>query len=99
MLNRASIAVFPTNKPSSTESPPGSTTAIPTTPRPTGNSPPTILPSNLRSDTLQYDCIRRLAYEDTRDAHISAAAEDRARRRHPCHHGSRLRAGAAPPTL
>jgi len=36
----ASIAAFPTNKSSSTKSPPGSTTAMPTTPRPTGNSPP-----------------------------------------------------------
>jgi hypothetical protein len=31
---------FPTNKPSSGKSPPRSTTAMPTTPRPTGNSPP-----------------------------------------------------------
>src|SRR5215831_8818514 len=35
----ASTAAFPTNKSSSTKLPPGSTTAMPTIPRPTGNSP------------------------------------------------------------
>src|SRR5256884_1565143 len=50
-----SIAAFPTNKSSSTKSPPGSTTAVPTTPRPTGNSPPKMLASNLSIYTLQSD--------------------------------------------
>src|SRR5262249_38439674 len=54
------IAVFPTNKSSSTKSPPGSTTAMPTTPRPTGNSPPKMLASNSSIYTLQSDRIRRL---------------------------------------
>src|SRR5437899_1842926 len=50
-----SIAAFPTNKSSSTKSPPGSTTAVPTTPRQTGNSPPKMLASNLSIYTLQSD--------------------------------------------
>ena len=41
-LDRAS----PTNKPSSTKSPPGSTTAMPTTPRPIGASRPPMRVSN-----------------------------------------------------
>jgi len=51
----ASIAASPTNKPSSTKSLPGSTIAMPTTPRPTGNSPPKMLASNLNIYTLQSD--------------------------------------------
>src|SRR5262249_46019451 len=48
-------AAFPTNKSSSTKLPPGSTTAMPTTPRPTGNSPPKMLASNLSIYTLQSE--------------------------------------------
>src|SRR5947208_8711062 len=59
-VHTASIAAFPTNKSSSRKSPPGSTTAMPTTPRPTGNSPPKMLASNLSIYTLQSDSIRRL---------------------------------------
>ncbi|HKD25499.1 MAG TPA: transposase [Xanthobacteraceae bacterium] len=51
----ASTAAFPTNKSSSTKLPPGSTTAMQTTPRPTGNSPPKMLASNLSIYTLQSE--------------------------------------------
>jgi hypothetical protein len=37
---------------------------MPTTPRPTGNSPPKMLASNLSIYTLQSDRIRRLAAFD-----------------------------------
>jgi hypothetical protein len=50
-LNRC----IPNKQISSTKSPPGSTTAMPTTPRPTGNSPPKMLASNLSIYTLQSD--------------------------------------------
>jgi len=48
----ASIAAFLTNKPSSTKSPPGSRTAMPTTPRPIGTSQHPTLASN--SSTSLY---------------------------------------------
>ena len=51
----ASIAGFPTNKPSSRKSPLGSTTAMPTTPRQTGTSNPEMLVSNSSTFTLQSD--------------------------------------------
>ena len=51
----ASIAAFPTNKPSSTKSPPGSTTAMPITPRPIGTSQPQTPASNSSTYTLQSD--------------------------------------------
>jgi hypothetical protein len=51
----ASTAGFPTNKPSSRKSPPGSTTAMPTTPRPTGTSQPPMHVSNSGTFTLQSD--------------------------------------------
>ena len=51
----ASTAGFPIKEPSSRKSPPGSTTAMPTTPRPTGNSQPPMLVSNSSTCTLQSD--------------------------------------------
>ena len=47
----ASTAAFPTNQPSSTKSLPGSTTAMPTTPTPTGTSQPQMHASNLSIST------------------------------------------------
>jgi hypothetical protein len=55
LTSQCLIAAFPTNNSSSTKSPPGSTTAMPITPRPTGNSPPKMLASNLSIYTLQSD--------------------------------------------
>ena len=52
----ASTAAFPTNKPSSTKSPPGSKIATPTTPRPIGTSQHPTLASNSSTYTLQSDC-------------------------------------------
>ena len=49
----ASTAGFPIKQPSSRKSPPGSTTAMPTTPRPTGTSQPPTLVSNSNIFTLQ----------------------------------------------
>jgi len=46
---------IPTNKPSSTKSPPGSTTAIPDTPKPTGTSQLLTHGSNSDTCTLQSD--------------------------------------------
>jgi hypothetical protein len=51
----ASTAASPTNKPSSTKSPLGSTTAMPTTPRPTGTSQHPTHASNSSIYTLQSD--------------------------------------------
>ena len=56
----ASTDASPTNKPSSTKSPPGSTTAIPDAPKPTGTSQPPTHASNSATCTLQSDRIRRL---------------------------------------
>jgi hypothetical protein len=51
----ASTAGFPTNNPSSRKSPPGSTTAMPTTPRPTGTSQHPMHVSNSSTFTLQSE--------------------------------------------
>jgi DDE superfamily endonuclease len=51
----ASTAAFPTNKRSSTKSPPGSTTAMSVTPSQIGTSPPKTLVSNSSIYTLQSD--------------------------------------------
>ena len=51
----ASIAVFPTSRPSSRRSPPGSTTAIPITPNPIGTSPPRMPALSSSTYTLQSD--------------------------------------------
>ena len=51
----ALIAAFPTSKPSSTKSPPGSTSEMPITPRPTGTSQRPQLASNSGIYTLQFD--------------------------------------------
>ena len=51
----ASTAASPTNKPSSMKSPPGRTTAMPTTPRPTGTSLPQMHASNSSICTLQFE--------------------------------------------
>ena len=51
----ASTAALPTNRRSSTKSPPGSTTAMSVTPSQTGTSPPKALVSNLSIYTLQSD--------------------------------------------
>ena len=51
----ASTAGSPTNKPSSRKSPLGSTTAMPTTPRPIGNSQPQMPVSNSSISTLQSE--------------------------------------------
>jgi hypothetical protein len=48
-------AASPTNKPSSTKSQPGSTTAMQTTPKPTGTSQPSTHASNLNTFTRQSD--------------------------------------------
>ena len=53
VLSSASIAGFLTNKPSSRKSPLGSTTAMPTTPRPIGTSQHPMLVSNSSTFTLQ----------------------------------------------
>jgi len=50
----ASTAAFPTNRPSSTKSPPGSKSAMLITPQ-TGTSPPKMLASNSSIYTLQFD--------------------------------------------
>ena len=55
LSSHASTAASPTNKPSSTKSPHGSTTAMPTTPRPTGTSQPQMLVPNSSTSTLQSD--------------------------------------------
>jgi len=55
LSSRASTAAFLTNKPSSRKSPPGRTTAMPTTPRPTGTSQPPMHVSNSSTSTLQSD--------------------------------------------
>src|SRR6478736_2064842 len=52
---RASIAASPTNKPSSTKSPPGSRSEIPITPRPAGTSQRPKLASNSSTYILQSD--------------------------------------------
>jgi hypothetical protein len=51
----ALTAAFPTNKPSSTKSPSGSTSAMPITPNQTGASPPKTLALNSSIYTLQSD--------------------------------------------
>ena len=51
----ASTVGLPTNRPSSRKSPHGSTTAMPTTPRPTGNSQPQMPVSNSSTSTLQSE--------------------------------------------
>ena len=51
----ASTAASPTNKPSSMKSPPGRTTAMPITPRPTGTSLPPMHASNSSICTLQFE--------------------------------------------
>ena len=51
----ASTAGFPTSKPSSRKSPPGSTTVMPTAPRPTGTSLHPTHASNSSTSTLQSD--------------------------------------------
>jgi hypothetical protein len=51
----ASIAASPTNKPSSTKLPLGSTIEMPTTPRPTGTSQPPMHGSNSSTFTLQSE--------------------------------------------
>src|SRR5450755_4193385 len=51
----ASIAGFPTNKPSSRKSPPGSTTGMPTTQQQTGTSQPPMLASNSSTSTPQSE--------------------------------------------
>ena len=55
LSSSASTAASPTNKPSSTKSPPGSTTAMPITPGPTGTSQPQTLASNSSTSTLRSD--------------------------------------------
>src|SRR5258708_1195191 len=56
----ASTAGFPTNKLSSRKSQPGSTTVIPTTPRPTGTSQPPMHVSNSSISTLHSHSIGRI---------------------------------------
>ena len=51
----ASTAASPTNKPSSTKSPPGSRIEMPTTPRPTGTSQPQTHASNSSTFTLHSE--------------------------------------------
>src|SRR5262249_36015644 len=51
----ASTAAFPTNRPSSTKSPPGDKSAMPITPRQTGTSQPKMLASNSSIYALQFD--------------------------------------------
>ncbi len=50
-----STAAYPTNRPSSTKSPPGSKSAMPITPSQTGTSPPKMLALNSSIYTLQSD--------------------------------------------
>src|SRR6266849_5426794 len=51
----ASIGASPTSEPSATNSPPGSTTVMPITPKPTGTSQLQMLASNSGTYTLQSD--------------------------------------------
>ena len=54
----ASTVGLPINRPSSRKSPHGSTTAMPTTPRPIGNSQPPMPVSNSSTSTLQSESYR-----------------------------------------
>jgi hypothetical protein len=55
LITGALTAGFPTNRPSPRKSPLARTTEMPTTPRPAGNSRPTMLESNSSTSTLQSD--------------------------------------------